>query len=202
VSRLTTLDRDAMTEAQRTAYDAIVQARSQVPAGGAHAGIYPSAAPVTDGTLRGPFDAWVRSPAVGRRLVSLGGALRFRTSLDPRLTELAILVTARHWTAQYEWYAHAPFARRAGVAAEVIEAIRRHERPQLERPDEEAVYALATELHTTHGVSDGTYDRARGQLGEAGVVELVALLGYYVAVSMTLNTFRVAVPGNHQPLDD
>jgi len=199
MSRLPRLTRDAMTDAQREAYDAIVQARSQLPPD-APQGVYPSAPPVSDGSLTGPFAAWVRSPVVGRRLVSLGGALRFRTTLAPRLTELAILVTARAWTAQYEWYAHAPFAERAGVAPSVIDAIRRRERPRFEHADEEAVYDFANELHATHEVSDATYQRAIGHLGEPGVVELVALLGYYVAVSMTLNAFQVAAPGDRPPL--
>ena len=199
MSRLATLTPDTMTPAQREAYDEIVAGRSRVPPD--HQGVYQPMRPAGDGSLGGPFNAWLRTPEIGKRLVSLGGALRFHSTLAPRLTELAILIVAREWTAQYEWYAHARFAEKAGVAPEAIEAIRRREAPRLDRTDEQAVYTFAAELLRTHGVSDATYQQALAHLGEPGVVELIALLGFYTTVSMALNTFRVEPPGERPPLD-
>jgi 4-carboxymuconolactone decarboxylase len=193
MSRLATLTPDALTAAQRRAYDEIVALRAQVPE--SHRGIYQPLTPQSDGSLSGPFNAWLRTPEIGTLLVALGGALRFRTTLPPRLIELAILVAAREWTAQYEWAAHARFAERAGVGAEIIEAIRTRRTPSLPKPDEAAVYGFVTELLRSHGVSDATYQRALGAVGEPGIVELIALLGFYTTVSMALNTFRVEVPG-------
>ena len=201
MSRLTTLIPDRMTPAQREAYDRIVEARSRVPQDGVHDAVYPPMRPNADGSLGGPFNAWVRSPAVGPALVALGGALRFRTALAPRLVELAILVVAREWTAQYEWYAHARFAEKAGIEPDIIEGIRRKERPPLAQPADLAVYAFAVELLRTRGVSEPAYQALLAQVGEQGVVELVGLLGFYTTVSMTLNTFRIQAPGERPPLD-
>jgi len=198
MSRLATLTPEKMSEIQRRAYDEIVALRARVPA--SHEGIYQPLKPQGDGSLSGPFNAWLRSPEIGTLLVALGGALRFRSSLAPRLVELAILVAAREWTAQYEWAAHARFAERAGVAPEVIEAIRRRREPPLPEADEAAVYGFVIELLRTHGVSDATYQQALAEVGEPGIVELIALLGFYTTVSMALNTFRVEAPGK-RPLD-
>ena len=198
MSRLAKLTPDAMTPTQRHAYDEIVALRARVPE--SHQGVYQPLKPQSDGSLGGPFNAWLRSPEIGTLLVALGGALRFRSTLPPRLVELAILVAAREWTAQYEWAAHARFAERAGVAPAVIEAIRRRQRPELPGADEAAVYAFVVELLRTHGVGDATYQEAVAHVGEPGVVELIALLGFYTTVSMALNTFRVEAPGQ-PPLD-
>jgi len=198
MSRLATLTPEKMSEIQRRAYDEIVALRARVPE--SHQGIYQPLKPQSDGSLSGPFNAWLRSPEIGTLLVALGGALRFRSSLAPRLVELAILVAAREWTAQYEWAAHARFAARAGVAPEVIEAIRTRREPRLPKADEAAVYAFVRELLRTHAVSDETYQEAVVRVGEQGVVELIALLGFYTTVSMALNTFRIEAPGE-RPLE-
>ena len=198
MSRLAKLTPDRMTPTQRRAYDEIVALRTRVPE--SHQAVYQPLKPQSDGSLGGPFNAWLRSPEIGTLLVALGGALRFRTSLPPRLIELAILCAAREWTAQYEWAAHARFAERAGVAPEVIEAIRHRRAPVLPQADEAAVYGFVIELLRTHGVSDATYEQALGEVGEPGVVELIALLGFYTTVSMALNTFRIEAPGE-RPLD-
>lgn len=193
MSRLAKLMPETLTSIQRRAYDEIVALRARVPE--SHQSVYQPLKPQSDGSLSGPFNAWLRSPEIGTLLVALGGALRFRSSLPPRLVELAILVAAREWTAQYEWAAHARFAERAGVAPEVIEAIRRRREPRLPPGNEAAVYAFVVELLRTHGVSDATYQEAIAQVGEQGIVELIALLGFYTTVSMALNTFRVEAPG-------
>ncbi len=197
MSRLEPLTRDRMDEEQRATFDSIVESRSRVPKRGE--GVYEPMQPRPEGPLGGPFDPWLRSPRVADRLVAIGGALRFQTSLPARLIELAILVTARAYTAQYEWYAHERFAHRAGIEPEIIDAIKRGEAPSFEKEDDAAVYAFATELHAVRRVSDAIYARAREQIGERGVVELTALLGYYALVSMTLNTFEVELPSGAEP---
>lgn len=153
------------------------------------------------GGLRGPFQAWLRSPALADRGQRLGEFCRFNTTLPPRLSELAILVTARHWTAQYEWYAHARIAREAGVPEAAIEAIARRETPPLDDADQALVYRFAAEYYATHRISDATYQAAVERLGEQGVVELVGIMGYYGLVAMTLNVFEMPLPeGEPEPL--
>lgn len=147
-----------------------------------------------DGHIGGPFDIWLRNAEMGKRLVGLGSFFRFRTSVDRRYIELAILVTGQHWQAQFEWYAHEPMARDAGVPEDVIQAIKVGEQPTLTDTGDIATYALATEMHQTHEVSQATFDAACAQFDETGVAELVGLCGFYGLVSMTLNTFDVDLP--------
>lgn len=150
--------------------------------------------------LIGPFNAWLRSPEVGDRLQRLGEGLRFDSSLPDHVLEIAILVTARKWRARFEWWAHARLARRAGVADEVIEAIRTGKKPEWTDPMQRSVFAFSHQLLEHHQVSDEIYLEAKQLLGEGGVVDLVSLLGYYGLVSMTLNVFRVPLPeGEEDP---
>ncbi len=183
MSRLTVLAESDMNEAQRRAADAI---RSGPRSG-----------------LRGPFNAWLRSPELCDQAQKLGAFVRFGTSLPQRLKELAILVTARFWNAQFEWYAHARIAREEGLGEAVIAAIHARARPEFTEADEELVYDFSRALHETHQIDDALYAKAVERFGEAGVVELVGVLGYYTLVSMTLNAFQVPVPeGEVPPLDD
>lgn len=151
------------------------------------------------GGLAGPFWPWLRSPEFADRAQKLGEFARFKTTLPPRLSELAILVTAQHWKAQFEWYAHARIARTAGLAEGVIAAIQAGTRPTFAAEDEGAVYDFAVELYARKRVGDATYAAARKHLGERGVVELVGILGYYALVSMTLNVFGIEVPDGAPP---
>ncbi len=179
--RFSELSKETLTDAQRQVWDTIIAGKR--------------------GAVTGPFHMWLRSPTLAQRAQSLGEFLRYDTTLSPRLSELAILVTARFWTAQYEWHVHAKHAATAGLSAEVIAAIAERRDPaSLLQPDEQAVYAFSVTLHERHSVDDATYAIAQKQLGEQGVVELVGLLGYYTMISMTLNTFHVPVPGGAQPL--
>jgi 4-carboxymuconolactone decarboxylase len=155
------------------------------------------------GRAGGPFPALLRNPDLAGRVAHLGELLRFGTSLPPRLSEMAILITARAWTAQYEWFAHAPMARKGGLGEAVIEAIRMRRRPAAMPPDESALYDFCTELHAAHGVGDAAYAKAVELFGEPGVVELMAISGYYVMVSMVLNVAEVTLPeGEPLPLAD
>ncbi|MFN4090477.1 MAG: carboxymuconolactone decarboxylase family protein [Alphaproteobacteria bacterium] len=181
MTRLPDLSDDALSPEQRRIRDEIASG----PRGGA----------------RGPFPAMLRSPELAKRAAHLGEFLRFNTSLPPRLSELAILVTARAWTAQYEWYAHAKLALKGGLAPAVVDAIAERREPPFEKEDERIVYTFCHELHATHGVSDATYEKTVAAFGERGVVELIGLSGYYVMVGMTLNVAQVQLPeGEPLPL--
>jgi 4-carboxymuconolactone decarboxylase len=150
--------------------------------------------------VEGPLRVWLLSPGFAERAQELGAFCRYNTSLPPRLSELAILVTGAFWQAGFEWHAHAPIALKAGLAADAIEAIRLGNFPKFAREDERAVYEFSRELWTKRRVSDATYRRIAELLGKETVVELVAILGYYGLISMTINTFEVPLPdGADQP---
>jgi 4-carboxymuconolactone decarboxylase len=142
----------------------------------------------------GPFNAWMRSPDLGNRLQKVGEYIRYRTSLPHRLNEFAILITAREWTSQYEWYAHYPLAMKAGLDPKVAEELALGKRPSAMSDDETAVYEFCIQLHRTRNVDDATFNRALALFGERGVVDLIGVSGYYTAVSMTLNVARVTPP--------
>ena len=146
------------------------------------------------GGLRGPFQAWLRSPALADRLQKVGEYLRFSSSVPRRLNEFAILITARAWDAQFEWYAHHRLAMEAGLDPAVAADLAEGRRPASMQADEAVVYDFCTELRATHHVSDATLAAATALLGEAGVMDLIAVSGYYDIVSMTLNVAEVALP--------
>jgi 4-carboxymuconolactone decarboxylase len=147
-------------------------------------------------TPRGPFAVWLHAPEFGHLAQALGGHCRYKTALPPRLSEFAILCTARLWKAQYEWFAHAPMAEKAGVKTKTIADLRAGREPKSAPKDERAIYAFVRELYKTNRVSDRTYKRVHAFLGDAGTVELVGILGYYVMISMTLNVFRMMPPAD------
>lgn len=147
-------------------------------------------------TLRGPFGVFLHAPAFGALAQELGAHCRFGTSIPPRLSEFAILVTARLWRAHYEWHVHAPIAEKAGVKPATIADLKAGRVPARAAADEKAVYAFVTELHAKRRVSDRTYGRLHKLFGDAGMVEFVGILGYYTLVAMTLDVFRVPVPGD------
>lgn len=150
---------------------------------------------------RGPFNAWLRSPDLGDRLQKVGEYIRFNTSIPPRLNEFAILITARHWTAQYEWYAHLPLALKAGLDPKIAADLALNQRPANMKDDEAAVYVFCTQLHRNRKVSDAAYKRATALFGEKGVMDLIGLSGYYTAVAMTLNVAEAPLPaGEKNPL--
>jgi len=154
-----------------------------------------------DGGLMGPFNPWVIASDIGRRLADVGGALRFKTSIDRRLTEVAIITTGARWKAEFEWWAHARMAREFGVTDEVIDAIARGESsPPFPNDDERVVHAIATQLGASGRIDAPTYEAGQTLLGDRGMVELVALCGYYTLVSFTLNAFEVALPDGVKPM--
>lgn len=182
MARLTRRTRAEMSEAEREIFDRIAEGRTGVE----------------DGHIGGPFDVWILNPEMGRRITGLGGMFRFRTSVNRRQIELAILMTGAHWQAQYEWYAHEPMARSAGLPDEVIAAIKSGIIPEFADKADEAAWHLIAELLANRKVSDRTFLAAVQIFGEQGVAELVNVSGYYSMVSMTLNTFEIPVPEGAQ----
>jgi 4-carboxymuconolactone decarboxylase len=149
-------------------------------------------------SLEGPFNVLLRSPEMGNLSQKLGEYLRFRTVVPKRLSEMAILMTARWWSSQFEWYLHTTMALSAGLHAAVIDAIQAGHRPAQMQPDEAVIYEFCTELRDRRRVSDGTFQAALRLLGEKGVVDLVATMGYYDLVSMALNVDRYPLPDGAQ----
>lgn len=151
----------------------------------------------TMGGRRGSVPAnvlvWLQSPNLAARAQKLGEFVRYDTVLPPRLSELAILVVARHWSSQYEWAVHAAEAVQAGLPATVIDAIRNREEPDLPAGDR-PVYAFARALVETGRVPDAVYHQVADKMGARAAVELTALIGYYTLVAMTLNTFDIPAP--------
>ena len=141
-----------------------------------------------------PMMAWLNSPEMARHATRLGAVLRFDTIFPAKLSEIAILVTARHWTAHYEWYAHKRLALKGGMDPSIIEAIRDRRTPRFEDSKAKMIYDVAKSLHEAHGLSQVLYDEAVNVLTLRGLVEIIGLCGYYTMVSMTLNTFEFELP--------
>ena len=175
------LHREQLDEAGASLWDAITSSRGKQVIG-------------ENGGLAGPFNAWVHAPSVGSRLLALGTVLRFGTSIDRRLVELAIITVGAHYRAEFEWWAHSRMAREAGVSPEVIDAVRRGGQPPFADEAERSVHAVASELVSTGSLTDATRAEAQRLLGHSGLVELVSLCGYYTLVSYTLNAFAVPLP--------
>jgi 4-carboxymuconolactone decarboxylase len=172
-SRMPPIPESQWTEAQRNAVAAFREVR---------------------GELSGPWHAILRSPDMLNPARSLSDYLRFNSSLPPRLSEFVILITAREWSAQYEWYAHHPLAMRGGLSADIAQAVAEGRRPEGMSPDEAAVYDFCMELQRNRSVSDVTYATALEQVGEQGLMDMIGLSGWYTLVSMVLNTARVSPP--------
>jgi 4-carboxymuconolactone decarboxylase len=149
--------------------------------------------------MDGPFNVMLRSPEMGDMAQKLGAQIRFHSTLPDKLRELAIITTGRFWNAQYEWYAHKRLALQVGVSQATVDAIAEGVRPKSMSADEEIVYNFCAELMNTKQVSDATFAAAKTKLGERGVVDLIALVGYYHLVSMLLNVDRYPLPQGATP---
>jgi 4-carboxymuconolactone decarboxylase len=174
--RMAEIPLDKMSAAQRSTADAIMSGPRKA--------------------LSGPFNAWLRSPELADRLQRVGEYVRFDTSLDKRVNELAILMTAQAWGSQYEWYAHEPLALKAGLDPAIVAAIGAGRKPDNMKDDEAIVWEFTNQLRRDHGVDDAIYARALEKFGERGIIDLVGVNGYYDAVSMTLNVARVKPPAD------
>ncbi len=177
--RLPPIPAEKMTDAQRKAADDFRAARNSAPTG--------------------PFSVMLRVPELMDLTFKWRQHVQARCVLDQRLAELVILVTARHWTQQYEWNAHEPLAIKAGLKPDVIAALADGRRPDRMSDDEAILYDVVTELQRNHAVSDATYARALATFGEAGIVEATSLSGYYAMLAMVMNTARTPLPAGAKP---
>ncbi len=174
-----------LTADQKVVYDAI--------RGGPRAKVANSGAS-KPGPLGGPFNVMLRSPGVGNIVQALGGEIRFKSSIPNKLNELAIMVTARYWTSQYEWFAHCKLALDAGLNPAIAKDVAENRRPANMDADEAMIYDFSRELHETKAVSDANYNRVLDRFGERGVFDLIAVNGYYSLVSMILNVDKTPLP--------
>lgn len=153
------------------------------------------------GYVPGPYRFWLAAPGYADRIERVEEFLRHRVSLDERHVELAVLVAAKHWKAQYVWSSHAPAAVTAGLDPAVVEAIRAGRPPAFERDDEAVCYAFCHELLENRRVGDRLWARALDRFGERGVNELLGLLGLYASVCLTMVAYRVPTKtGEPDPL--
>jgi len=174
----------------------------------AYESLAPEVRPLADDILRvssaglgGPYNALLRSPEMARRAFDFLDYLRFKTSVNLRLNELAILIQARIANAQYEWWAHERIARKAGLSDAVMRDLQQCQRPQSMQDDERLVYDYCVQLSLNHRVPDDLWQEAVAQMGEQAVVDLTVLSGTYVMVSMLLNATQVGIPdGSTEPL--
>jgi 4-carboxymuconolactone decarboxylase len=179
VGRLPELEEANLTPEQKRLYEEIKRVRGQV---------------------RGPFAIWLRNAELAEYTLKLQDLFASRVSLERRLVQLMILVSARFATAQFAWFVHEPHALKLGIAPDIIDAIRERRTPTFTREDERLVYEITTELNTTRTLSEASYLRGMAMFDEKKMVELVSAIGFYSMVAMTLNAFDVAVPGDKNPL--
>ena len=151
------------------------------------------------GEVRGPFIALIHNAELARRIQQLGEQLRWNSKLAPGLLELAVLVTAREWNCQHEWYMHEKLARKAGLVPGIVEAIARGEEPPGMSADEALVYKASRQAHQSGRLDDETFAAARERFGLDGTLELLALNGYYSMMAMVLNTAGLPLPDNAAP---
>jgi 4-carboxymuconolactone decarboxylase len=156
--------------------------------------VYAEVAAGPRGVVRGPVLLWLHSPELASRAQSLGAFLRWGTVLEPRLSELAILVTARHTTCHYIWFNHVGLALENGLSRDVVDAIRERRTPDFEREDEAVVYDFATEVLTTHRISDATLERVKRLFGERGAIEIGSIIGHYQHGAITLAIAELELP--------
>jgi 4-carboxymuconolactone decarboxylase len=154
------------------------------------------------GGTRGPFLVWLRSPELCEKVEALGAYCRFESALDPRLRELSLLIAARHWDAQYSWNAHVGKAADLGVSRDSLAALAENREPRFTRGDEKVLYRFSTEILRDHFVSDATFAAAAAELGEQGVVDLIASLGNFSMLAMLLNACQVDLQPVQPPFPD
>jgi 4-carboxymuconolactone decarboxylase len=171
MARLQTIENKYMTERQKQIHDEIVSGPR--------------------GRVRGPLAIWLYRPELADRAQKLGQYCRYDTSLEPRLSELAILTTARIWDAAFEWQAHVPHALAGGLDSSIIDSLATDQTPNFTSEDEEIIYRVTREINITKQLSDNTYNQAVKILGVEATVDLIGLLGYYALISMTIKAFDI-----------
>src|SRR6202171_1713531 len=181
ITRFAPLKADELTQAQKAWADMI------------------AAPPRNAKFVNPPYRAYIRNTDLAPSLSALSDYLRWNAWLPPRLSELAILITARQWTAQYEWFAHYPLALKGGLDPTVAGDIAAGKRPDNMRDDEAALYDLATALYRDRKVSDPIYKAALEKFGERGIMDIIGIIGYHDLVSMTLITMQAEAPNDSAP---
>jgi 4-carboxymuconolactone decarboxylase len=174
LTRPIVIDEEALSSDQRRVHDAILNGPR--------------------GVVEGPLRVWLLNPGLADRAQALGAYCRYGTALSSELSELAIIMVGAHWRAGFEWAVHAPIAVKAGVAPEVVEAVRKGERPVGLSDAAQAVFDVADELLRLRKVTEATYARAGAVLGQTALIDLVGVLGYYTLICMTINAFAVPLP--------
>jgi 4-carboxymuconolactone decarboxylase len=177
--RMPPIPADKLTDAQKKAIEEFKAARSA--------------------DVSGPFVPLLRSPEVMTRARAMGDYLRFRSSLPPRLSEFVILLTARKWTQQYEWNAHAPLAVKGGLKESIVKAIAEGRQLEGLAEDESIVFGLFDEIQKNQAISDATYAKAVGKIGEQGIIDVMGITGYYTLLAMVMNTARTPLPDGARP---
>ena len=179
MARLPLLKPEEMTPEQKTVHDTIIAGPR--------------------GQVRGPLAIWLRRPELADRAQAFGQYCRYNSSLPPRLSELAILIMAKIWGSEFEWWAHKPLALKAGIPAEVVESIRTGQTPSFSNKDEAIIQAVLLALHETRRIPDALYSEAVAVLGHDRLIDLVGLAGYYTLISMTINAFEIQPPEGSPP---
>lgn len=179
MSRMPPLAADALTPEQQRVYEQIAGRRK---------------------TVRGPFPMWLRNPKLAEHANKFGIVLRDHSTIGRRIFELCVITVCRAWSVQYAWSSHAPQAELAGIAPDIVAAIRDNRTPEFQNDDERIAYETATEIMKTQALSQTSYDRAVMQFGEQGVVELISTIGYYAMVGIFLKSFDVRPPDGSTPL--
>jgi 4-carboxymuconolactone decarboxylase len=151
------------------------------------------------GSVRGPFLPLLYSPGLADPIQQAGAHLRYKSALSAALNEFAILITARFWTAQYEWYAHKKLALEAGLKPEIADQLAKGERPSGMSPEQTAIYEFCSELHREHTIGDKTFDAVVQKFGHRGAMDLIGICGYYTLISMVLNVSQVPLPAGVEP---
>jgi 4-carboxymuconolactone decarboxylase len=182
-TRLPPIDPAHYTHEQKAAYDEFYATR------GKHLGGAPQ-----PGSFAGPWGIFIRSPELMTLTQRMGEYLRYRCAISGRLSELAILLVARHWSADFEWYAHAKIGLKEGLSQATVDAIAEARRPDDLKADEQVIYDYVSELLVSRRVSDTTYARAEKMFGEKGLIDICGVTGYYSLLAMTMNVGRVETP--------
>lgn len=179
MSRVPVLAPEQMNEAQKKVYEDILRTR-----GGKW--------------FHGPYDPMLHQPRMAEPAQQLGEFVRYHTSLNPRLVELAILVVASHWECEVEWYQHAGIAAKSGLSAALIEALRHDSYPREMDSDEAIVFEFTRALLKEHRIADAHYEQAKQRFGVVGVVELTGLIGYYTFIAFALNAHEISLPAGER----
>lgn len=187
MSRIAQMHPDSLSDAQRAIYDGITAGKRATG---------PQLFNLTDDQkkLNGPFNALLLSPPVGAALSGVGEAIRFGTDIQARVREIAILIVAQEYKCEFEWYAHAAIGRDVGLDEEMLRALRTGETPIFEDTNEQAQYDFCIQLIRTRKIEDVLYERVKAIIGESGMLELVALVGYYTTLALIMNVYEIGAP--------